>query len=585
MMKLLNYVVFAGLFAMNHGRQLTTSNGDLKWIATVEDSYNCDEMTEIIKSKTEGHNHRSLLSDSPVVIEMQGVNDCFVEFTGTLEMARDINNTKGIIDVDPDDEIHVDYAWHLDRADQNKLPLDREKYTPSYTGAGQRIYVLDTGVYKEHTDLLGRTTYGGDFINEHTKTDNHGHGTHCASTAAGSKYGIAPHAEVVGVKVLSGSGSGSTSGVISGIQWAVQNAGSKTSVLSLSLGGGKSTAMDKAVMDAAKDHIILVAAGNSNTDACTVSPAGAGGKGSVITVGSSTAQDHRSGFSNWGNCVDIFGPGSSILAAGITGPKSTKIMSGTSMATPYIAGIALQMLEKNDGDLESAKTDIFNSAMWGVLKGDIGSKSPNLLGLVDTYTGPPTPPTMKPTVPPTRPEPKLCLGSRCFDFKPSKFGEHIWYDKDLIKDIAIPSGSDRSMCSSTNDDFEDKIVIVERGGCLFFDKVKNCENQGARGVIIANDNNGVIFEPSYYGTKKTSLPSCMISKNDGKTLFKAVGDLLKWGRLDGQTAPPTESKPTPMPTMRPTTKIKPCEMMGKRGCRKRKSRCSWAKKEKTCKSK
>jgi hypothetical protein len=575
-------LLLANTFALNHARQLSTTNGDSLWIATVDDGYDCSTMSNLIKSITESHNNRRLMSDDIKIEEMKGDDDCFIEFSGTLDMAIAVNNTEGIIDVDPNNEIILNgYYWHLDRSDQDVLPLDKNAYSPSFTGAGQTVYIIDTGVFKEHNDFGGRASYGGDFVGESYLGDNNGHGTHTSSISAGTEHGIAPHANIVGVKVLSGGGSGSTSGVIKGIQWAVSDAGSRTSVLSMSLGGGKSTAMNKAVEDAAKKHIVVVAAGNENQDACNVSPASAGGD--VVTVGSSTKEDYRSGFSNHGRCVDIFGPGSNIIAAYIGSTSTTRSLSGTSMATPYIAGIALQLLEKNEGSLSDTLNELYNTAVYGQLKGNIGSKSPNLLGLIPTYTGPPTPPTMKPTLPPTRPEPKLCLGSKCFKFKASKFGENIWYERDLIYDVAVPSSV--LMCDNTNDDFTNKIVAVQRGSCLFFDKVKNCEQQGAKGVIIVNDIYSEIFEPAYYGQGKTKLPSCMISRSDGQVLFNSVGDELKWGRFDSTIPTHSPVPTTTVPTQRPTRHLRPCYSFKKRRCNNRKRRCRWNRTEKQCKDK
>lgn len=561
--------VFALMLSGTLARQLSTTNGDALWIATIDDGYDCEVMTERIRSITEKHNHRRLLSDDIKIEEMRGDDDCFVEFSGTFDMAVTVNNTEGVIDVDPNDEVMIgDYYWHLDRSDQPSLPLDRDVYSPAFTGLGQTVYIVDTGVYKDHVDLVGRASYGGDFIGETYPGDNNGHGTHTSSISAGSKHGIAPSANIVGVKVLSAGGSGPTSGVIKGVQWAVKDAGSRTSVISLSLGGSKSTAMNKAVQDAAKKHIVVVAAGNSNRDACLYSPASA--KGNVITVGSSTKTDYRSSFSNYGECVDIFGPGSFIIAAYIGSPTETRTLSGTSMATPYIAGIALQLLEKYNGDLTMTYNELFNTATPSKLKGDIGKNSPNLLGLIPTYTGPPTPPTTKPTMPPTPPEPKLCLGEDCFEFMPSRFGKQTWYEKDMVFETAIPSSP--LMCDKTEDDFTDKFAVVSRGSCLFFNKVKNCEIQGAKGVIIVNDIDSKIFEPAYYGQGTTDIPSCMISKADGAILFNSEGNELKWGRMDGTTEPPSE---TPVPTPPPTLMLRKCCSFGRKGCKNRKSRCKW----------
>lgn len=557
-------------FGLSHGRQLSTVGGDSLWIATVDDDFDCDAMTQTIKDLTENHSDRRLLAeDKVVIVEMKGDDDCFIEFSGTPSMANVVNNTVGIIDVDPNNEIVIN--WHLDRSDQQSLPLDGAPYAPIYTGAGQRVYIIDTGVFTMHDDFGGRATMGLDLVEEYLGPfDNNGHGTHCSSIAAGANHGIAPNADIVGVKVLGSGGSGATSDVIQGIQWAVKHAGRKTSVISLSLGGPKSSSLDKAVVSASGKHIVVVAAGNSNSDACKSSPSGA--SGDVITVGSTTNTDSKSDFSSYGPCVDIFGPGSNIVAAFIGGTSATKSLSGTSMATPYIAGIALQLLEKNGGDLKSTHQEIFNTAVYGKLNGNIGLDSPNLLGLIPTYTGPPTLPTISPTKQPTLPDPKLCTGTKCVEFKASTFGQKSYYEKDLQYDIGIPTGGDMRMCAPTKDDFKNKVVVVERGGCLFFDKVKNCEKQGAKAVLISNDSNSVIFEPGYYGTETTNIPSCMISKRDGNELKTMVGQSLIWGRF---------AYPTRVPTTMPTGQIRQCDTFGKRGCN-RKKRCKWQRSTKLC---
>lgn len=205
-------------------------------------------------------------------------------------------------------------------------------------------------------------------------SDGQGHGSHCSSTATGSQYGIAKSATVIGVKVLSNLGAGSTAGVISGMDWvAAQGSGS---VASMSLGGGACSAMDAAVESmVAAGVTVVVAAGNENQDACNVSPAQSP---AAITVGATTITDGRSVFSNYGACVDIFAPGSDILAAS-NKPGQTMSISGTSMAAPHVAGAAAAILSENPTFTPAqVKTALVDLALDGVIS-NVGAGSPNKL--------------------------------------------------------------------------------------------------------------------------------------------------------------------------------------------------------------
>lgn len=379
-------------------RQLQTSDGSSLWIATINDEYNCDNMTEKIKVLS---SMRKSMRKSNDIDKMKGDDNCFVEFSGSDDFAHDvIGKLEGVDNVSPNEEVSL-FLWGRDRADQDNLPLDGAPYNPPFNGDGQCLYIIDTGILPEHNDFTGRAKFGGDFINENNLEDNNGHGTHCSSIAAGATYGIAPATtNIYAVKVLDGYGVGSSTGVIKGIQWSVSHANKmkKTCVLSLSLGGNVNVALDKAAEKASKKHFVIVAAGNSNMSACKTSPARAGGN--VITVGSTNINDYRSSFSNFGKCVNIFGPGSGIEAAYIGGKNTTKTLSGTSMATPFIAGLALQALQKNNGRYMAAYKDLMTNAIANKIK-DVGSDSPNLLGRSFTYTDSPTkrfPITRPPTI-------------------------------------------------------------------------------------------------------------------------------------------------------------------------------------------
>ncbi len=202
--------------------------------------------------------------------------------------------------------------WGLDRIDQRSLPLNNN-YSANFDGTGVTAYVIDTGVNNSHVEFAGRSISGYDFVdNDADASDCNGHGTHVAGTIGGSLYGVAKNVSIVGVRVLSCSGSGSTSGVIAGVDWVAANA-SGPSVASMSLGGGQSVALDSAVQSAVQSGVsFMLAAGNSNADACNYSPARVS---SGVTVGSTTSSDARSSFSNWGSCVDVFAPGSQIKSA------------------------------------------------------------------------------------------------------------------------------------------------------------------------------------------------------------------------------------------------------------------------------
>jgi oryzin len=176
---------------------------------------------------------------------------------------------------------------------------------------------------------------------DNQNTDENGHGTHCSGTIAGSTYGVAKKANLVAVKVLDKDGSGSNSGVISGIQWVGNNAAAR-SVLSMSLGGSYSSAVNSAVKSTVNKGVtVVVAAGNSDDDASNYSPAS---ESTAITVGAIDADDNRASFSNYGSLVDVFGPGVNILSSWIGSTTATNIISGTSMATPHIAGLATYLI-------------------------------------------------------------------------------------------------------------------------------------------------------------------------------------------------------------------------------------------------
>lgn len=264
-------------------------------------------------------------------------------------------------------------TWGLDRVDQENSALDSQYFYKDSAGSGVDLYVIDTGVRISHNDFGGRARYG--FTAFNSDNDGNGHGTHCASTAAGTTWGVAKNANVIGVKVLSDFGSGSTAGVVDGVNWSNGQSSSRTKVGNMSLGGGASSAMDNAV-NAGTDIVHVVASGNSNANACNFSPARASG---AYTVNAMQQGDSRSSFSNFGSCTDIFAPGTSITAAWINNDSSTNTISGTSMASPHVAGIAALLVGESGSMSVSQVKSALTSNAWSGKISNAGTGSPNLL--------------------------------------------------------------------------------------------------------------------------------------------------------------------------------------------------------------
>jgi len=281
-------------------------------------------------------------------------------------------------------------TWGLDRIDQRNLPLSNS-YTFNATGSGVTAYIIDTGIRLTHAQFGGRAVSGFDSVDGGSADDCNGHGTHVAGTVGATTYGVAKGVRLVAVRVLNCQGSGTNSGVIAGVDWVTGNhAAGQPAVANMSLGGGIDTSLDNAVNTSINDGVsYAVAAGNDNANACNSSPARVA---AAITVGSTTTTDARSSFSNFGTCLDIFAPGSSITSAWFTSNTATNTISGTSMATPHVAGVAALFLQGNaSASPLTVRNAIVNSATSGVITG-VGTGSPNRLLFSLLTSAPPPPP-------------------------------------------------------------------------------------------------------------------------------------------------------------------------------------------------
>ena len=276
-------------------------------------------------------------------------------FAATLDAAqvKALRGSARVDYVEPDRVVTADATqnmdangdpWGLDRIDQRNLPLSRT-YTYTGTGAGVTAYVIDTGINYGHAQFGGRASLAYDALGG-TGADCHGHGTHVAGTIGGSTYGVAKAVTLKAVRVLGCTGSGSTSGIISALNWIAANHPAR-SVANMSLGGGRSSALNSATNNLANSGVfIAVAAGNENQNACNVSPASAA---NAYTTAASDRSDRKASFSNYGSCVDGWAPGVSIKSAWLG--TGTNTISGTSMATPHVAGVAA--LVKGAGEQSS----------------------------------------------------------------------------------------------------------------------------------------------------------------------------------------------------------------------------------------
>ncbi|MGX7825780.1 S8 family peptidase [Actinokineospora sp. 24-640] len=381
--------VMAALPAAAEGRVLTAADAiDGSYIVVLKDGPSAQSSGEAARELTGRHGGRvgALYSSA-----LNGFSAAMTD-----KQARGLAADPRVAYVEQDHRVELadvqsNPTWGLDRVDQRDLPLD-SRYEYATTASGVNVYVIDTGITITHQDFGGRAVHGRDVVdNDNDTSDCQGHGTHVAGTAGGTAYGVAKGATLVGVRVFGCSSSGTAADILEGIDWVTRNA-VKPAVANLSLRTGKSTATNDAVQRMMDSGVVTaVAAGNYGQDACGDSPSSTP---DAITVGATDRNDGRVDnsvwTSNYGSCVDIWAPGDTIVSAAHNSTTGTATKSGTSMATPHVAGAAALYLAANPGATQLAVRDALVANSTKDTLTNLGTGSPNRM--LHTGSGGTTPP-------------------------------------------------------------------------------------------------------------------------------------------------------------------------------------------------
>lgn len=344
----------------------------------------CSDFIVVFQPSFARSNSAELLKNSSAQIKRQ-FNSIFngALVNGPLSKMQALANNPNVLVVEDDLEvtafaIQSSAPWGLDRIDQRILPLSTSFDDGDLAGANTYSYVVDTGIDAINTDFEGRVTPGFTAVLDgQGSKDCNGHGTHVAGTIGGARFGVAKKTTLIPVRVLDCSGSGSYSSVIAGLDWiAANHKPGEAAVVNMSLGGPASSTLDGAVKNLISKGVnVVVAAGNSSADACNYSPARVP---DALTVGATTNSDQRASYSNFGSCLDIFAPGSSITSTWI-GSSATNTISGTSMASPHVSGVVVRFLANNSGLTPQQVTNSLKKSGTSSVLTDVGSNSTNNL--------------------------------------------------------------------------------------------------------------------------------------------------------------------------------------------------------------